>query len=90
MLPSANLALLSARVYIFGGFDALFRILVNSFNNAQMDKRWIETVLLIALFVMLGISIAMLGPSLPDLAHNTNTSIRQYTVIFFGRVRVKY
>ena len=72
----------------------------------MVDTRWIETVQIIVLFCLLGISIAMLGPSLPDLgkkvwnkpliplkwllitflkAFNTESSIKQYTVIFFGR-----
>ena len=50
-----------------------------------MDKRWVETVQLILLFCALGISIAMLGPSLPDLAFNTNTSLKKYNVVFFCR-----
>ena len=33
----------------------------------MVDTRWIETVQIIVLFCLLGISIAMLGPSLPDL-----------------------
>ena len=35
----------------------------------MVDTRWIETVQIIVLFCLLGISIAMLGPSLPDLGN---------------------
>ena len=50
-----------------------------------MDNRWVETLQLILLFCCLGISIAMLGPSLPDLAYNTETSLKKYNIVFFCR-----
>jgi MFS family permease len=50
-----------------------------------MDNRWYTSLIMILAFVVLGLSTALFGPAVPDLAFNTNSSIKQYTNIFWCR-----
>ncbi|XP_004702246.1 sodium-dependent glucose transporter 1 [Echinops telfairi] len=47
--------------------------------------RWFTTVVLCAAFLGLGMSIAILGPTFPDLAANVNSNISSLSLIFVGR-----
>jgi len=50
-----------------------------------MDSRWFASFILILAFGVLGLSTALIGPALPDLAYATGSNIQQYTSVFFGR-----
>ncbi|XP_052019192.1 sodium-dependent glucose transporter 1 [Apodemus sylvaticus] len=47
--------------------------------------RWFTTVVLNAAFLGMGVSAAVLGPTLPDLARNVNRNISSLSEIFVGR-----
>ncbi|XP_058422434.1 LOW QUALITY PROTEIN: sodium-dependent glucose transporter 1 [Diceros bicornis minor] len=47
--------------------------------------RWFITVILCAAFLGLGMSVAILGPTFPDLAINVNRNISSLSLIFVGR-----
>ncbi|XP_004485110.2 LOW QUALITY PROTEIN: sodium-dependent glucose transporter 1 [Dasypus novemcinctus] len=46
---------------------------------------WLTTVILCASFLGLGLSIAIVGPTLQDLATNVNSNISSLSLIFVGR-----
>ena len=50
-----------------------------------MDRRWLASFILILAFAVLGLSTALIGPALPDLAYATSSNIKEYTSVFFGR-----
>ncbi|OBS67853.1 hypothetical protein A6R68_03606, partial [Neotoma lepida] len=54
-------------------------------GRAQSVLRWFTTVVLCAAFLGLGLSIAILGPTFPDLARNVNQNISSLSFIFVGR-----
>uniref|UniRef100_A0A8C8UFT0 Major facilitator superfamily domain containing 4B5 n=1 Tax=Peromyscus maniculatus bairdii TaxID=230844 RepID=A0A8C8UFT0_PERMB len=47
--------------------------------------RWFSTAVLNAAFLGMGVSAAVLGPTLPDLAKNVNRNISSLSEIFVGR-----
>ncbi|XP_066229558.1 sodium-dependent glucose transporter 1 [Saccopteryx leptura] len=47
--------------------------------------RWFITAILCAAFLGLGLSVAILGPTFPDLATNVNRNISSLSLIFVGR-----
>uniref|UniRef100_H0XQV7 Uncharacterized protein n=1 Tax=Otolemur garnettii TaxID=30611 RepID=H0XQV7_OTOGA len=47
--------------------------------------RWFTTGILFASFLGLGMSVAILGPTFPDLAINVNRNISSLSFIFVGR-----
>lgn len=54
-------------------------------GRAQNVLRWFTTVVLCAAFLGLGLSVAILGPTFPDLARNVNRNISSLSFIFVGR-----
>ena len=48
-------------------------------------RRFYSTAILIFSFVALGMSTAMIGPALPDLAFKTHHSTKDYTSVFMAR-----
>ena len=51
----------------------------------MISNQWVQSLLFILSFSVLGLGTALLGPSLPDLAYSTNSKISEYTSVFFGR-----
>ncbi|XP_053566839.1 sodium-dependent glucose transporter 1 [Bombina bombina] len=49
------------------------------------EYRWCSTTVLCAAFLGLGMAIAVLGPTFPDLAMNVDSSVANISYIFVGR-----
>ncbi|XP_040614225.1 sodium-dependent glucose transporter 1 [Mesocricetus auratus] len=47
--------------------------------------RWFTTAVLNAAFLGMGVSVAVLGPTFPDLARNVNRDVSSLSEIFVGR-----
>nr|XP_008536392.1 PREDICTED: sodium-dependent glucose transporter 1 [Equus przewalskii] len=54
-------------------------------GGAGSLHRWFITVILCAAFLGLGMSVAILGPTFPDLAVNVNRNMSSLSVVFVGR-----
>lgn len=54
-------------------------------GGAGSTLRWFITGILCASFLGLGFSVAVLGPTFPDLAANVNRNISSLSLIFVGR-----
>lgn len=53
--------------------------------RAKSVLRWFSTVVLYAAFLGLGVTVAILGPTFPDLARNVNRNVSSLSDIFVGR-----
>ncbi|XP_031202959.1 sodium-dependent glucose transporter 1-like [Mastomys coucha] len=54
-------------------------------GRAGSVLRWFSTAVLYAAFLGLGMTVAILGPTFPDLARNVNRSVSSLSDIFVGR-----
>ncbi|CAH6778243.1 Naglt1 [Phodopus roborovskii] len=56
-----------------------------SSGQAGRVLRWFSTAVLYAAFLGMGVSVAVLGPTFPDLARNVNRDVSSLSEIFVGR-----
>ncbi|KAM4771750.1 sodium-dependent glucose transporter 1 [Rhinophrynus dorsalis] len=61
------------------------RLVCNKKRGKSGELKWCVTTVMCAAFLGLGMAIAVLGPTFPDLAANVNSSVANISFIFVGR-----
>ncbi|XP_021494437.2 sodium-dependent glucose transporter 1 [Meriones unguiculatus] len=61
------------------------RLPVVSGSRGGRALRWFTTMVLNAAFLGMGVSVAVLGPTFPDLARNVNRNLSSLSEVFVGR-----